>query len=133
MNVPGLIIRKLAADFEDVRGRIEAFFGSKGIVPMASIDHGQNASSAGLPLRPMLLYLFGNPKAGTILMQDRPSLGIDLPLKLLLWEEEEGVRIACNDPRWLAERHDADANSSVLKGMQDLLDELMDAAERSEW
>src|SRR5699024_8618460 len=72
----------------------------------ARIDHAKEARDNGLKLRPTELILFGNPKIGTKLMQDKQIAAIDLPMKALAWEDEEGkTRIACNDMNWLKERH----------------------------
>ena len=70
------------------------------------IDHAKEARQKGLELRPTELILFGNPEIGTKLMQDQQTSAIDLPMKALAWEDEEGqVHIACNDMEWLKKRH----------------------------
>src|SRR4029450_12973509 len=70
------------------------------------IDHAAGAAAVGMPLRPTELLIFGNPPAGTPLMQAEQTIGIDLPLKALVWEDASGgVWIAYNDPAWLAVRH----------------------------
>ncbi len=72
----------------------------------AQVDHGANAQNAGLDLRPTRLIIFGNPNLGTPLMQSAQSIGIDLPQKMLVFEDEAGqVSIAYNDPEYLASRH----------------------------
>jgi len=72
----------------------------------ARIDHAAGASSAGLSLGPTELLIFANAKAGTPLMQAAPSIGIDLPLKALVWQDASGSTwISYNDPSWLANRH----------------------------
>jgi uncharacterized protein (DUF302 family) len=72
----------------------------------ARIDHAAGAAEAGLPLRPTELLIFGNAKAGTPLMQANQAIGIDLPLKALVFEDAAGkVWLSYNDPRWLAHRH----------------------------
>jgi len=72
----------------------------------ARIDHAEHARKKGLELRPTELILFGNPEIGTLLMQDRQLVGIDLPVKALAWEDERGqVRIAHNSMQWLKQRH----------------------------
>jgi uncharacterized protein (DUF302 family) len=63
---------------------------SKGLRIFARIDHGKGAAEVGLPLRPTQLLLFGHPKGGTPLMQDRQTAGLDLPLRALAWEDEKG-------------------------------------------
>lgn len=93
---------------------------SKGLTVFARIDHADNANKQGFMLRPMELVIFGNPRAGTPLMQDNQISGIDLPLKVLVWEDEKGkVWITYNDPEWIASRHSlSDETASVIKSMQ---------------
>ena len=72
----------------------------------ARIDHAEHARKKGLELRPTELILFGNPAVGTRLMQDRQVAAIDLPMKVLVWEDEHAqVRIAYNSMAWLKQRH----------------------------
>jgi uncharacterized protein (DUF302 family) len=68
----------------------------------ARIDHAANAAAVGLSLRPTEVVLFGNPKGGTLLMQDQQPAGIDLPLKALDWQDAEGkVWLGYNAPEWI--------------------------------
>jgi uncharacterized protein (DUF302 family) len=83
----------------------------------ARIDHAAGASRAGLSLRPTELLIFGNATAGTPLMQTAQTIGIDLPLKALAWEDESGrVWLSYNDPGWLAQRHGLDTSSAAATG-----------------
>src|ERR1700689_4912911 len=86
--------------------RLVAAITPLGMNVFARIDHAAGAASIGMPLRPTLLLLFGTPKGGTPLMQDKQTAGIDLPLKALAWEDADGkVWLSYNDPAWLAARH----------------------------
>lgn len=86
--------------------KLETLLADKGIKLFTVIDHSGEAQKAGLEMRPTKLLIFGNPKAGTPLMVAAPSIAIDLPLKLLVWEDPEGkVRISFNDPKYLQQRH----------------------------
>jgi uncharacterized protein (DUF302 family) len=78
---------------------------AKGMGVMAQIDHRANASSVGLDMRPTRLVIFGNPKGGTQLMQCAPTVAIDLPMKMLIWQEGETVRIGYNQAEYLVARH----------------------------
>src|ERR1700688_5067094 len=79
---------------------------SKGVAVLALIDHSGEAEKVGLKMRPTKLLIFGNPKAGTPLMVASPSSAIDLPLKILVWEDaQEKVWISYNSPEYLRERH----------------------------
>ena len=87
--------------------RLEAEVKAKGMTVFARIDHAAGAAEVGMSLRPTLLLIFGNAKAGTPLMQAGQEIGIDLPLKALVYQDALGnVWIAYNDPSWLARRHD---------------------------
>jgi len=83
-----------------------------------------------MPLRPTELLIFGNPKAGTPLMQANQTIGIDLPLKVLVWEDVGGsVWITYNDPAWLAQRHKLGNNgAAAVKAMAGMLAKLAEAA-----
>jgi uncharacterized protein (DUF302 family) len=73
---------------------------------MARIDHAAAAAAVGMELRPTELVIFGNPRAGTPIMQAVQTVGIDLPLKALVWQDEGRTTwLAYNDPQWLAQRH----------------------------
>ena len=77
-----------------------------GMTVFARVDHAAGAAAVGLPLRPTELLIFGNAKGGTPLMQDVQTVGIDLPLKFLVFEDAAGKTwIAYNDPDWIAARH----------------------------
>ena len=79
---------------------------AKGVAVFAVIDHSGEAEKVGLKMRPTKLLIFGNPKAGTPLMLASPSSAIDLPLKILVWEDaQEKVWISYNSPEYLRERH----------------------------
>ena len=79
---------------------------SKGVAVFALIDHSGEAEKVGLKMRPTKLLIFGNPKARTPLMLASPSSAIDLPLKLLVWEDGQGkVWVSYNSPEYLRERH----------------------------
>ena len=91
---------------KETMDRLEAEIKAKGITVFARIDHAAGAAQAGLSLRPTEVLLFGNARAGTPLMQANQTIGIDLPLKALVFEDAAGkVWLAYNDPRWLAQRH----------------------------
>jgi uncharacterized protein (DUF302 family) len=72
----------------------------------ALIDHSGEAEKVGMHMRPTKLFIFGNPKGGTPLMLAAPSIAIDVPLKILVWEDDQGkVLVSYNSPEYLAERH----------------------------
>jgi len=82
----------------------------------ARIDHADNATDAGLQLRPTELLIFGNPRGGTPLMQESQTAGIDLSVKALAWQDEhDQVWLTYNDAVWLAARHGlTDSKQSII-------------------
>ncbi len=108
---------------EETMGRLVAAVTKRGMSVLARIDHTAAAATVGMALRPTELLIFGNPRAGTPLMQAAQTIGIDLPLKALVWQDEEGKSwLAYNDPRWLAKRHGADGGAErILGAMTDAL------------
>jgi uncharacterized protein (DUF302 family) len=102
----GLITVPSIHDVKDSIDRLEIEVKSKGMAVFARIDHAAGAKDVGLALRPTELLIFGNAKVGTALMQSHQTIGIDLPLKALVWEDSSGkVWLSYNDPAWLAARH----------------------------
>ena len=98
----------ISSDFgpKETMDRLEAELKANGVTVFARIDHAAGAASVGLPLRPTELLIFGNAKGGTPLMQSNQTVGIDLPLKALVWEDASGATwLSYNDPSWLAKRH----------------------------
>ncbi|MFZ0758437.1 MAG: DUF302 domain-containing protein, partial [Candidatus Sulfotelmatobacter sp.] len=86
--------------------RLESVLAERGVREFALIDHSGEAEKAGMKMRPTKLVIFGNPKGGTPLMVAAPTLAIDLPLKALVWEDQNGkVWIAYNSPEYLQQRH----------------------------
>jgi len=94
------------ATVEKVRVLLEA----KGVALFALVDHSGEAEKVGMKMRPTKLLIFGNPKAGTLVMLASPSIAIDLPLKILVWEDEAGkVWISYNSADYLRARHNVSA------------------------
>ena len=91
--------------------KLEEMLQAKGVKLFALVDHSGEAEKAGIEMRPTKLLIFGNPKAGTPLMIASPSIAIDLPLKILVWEDSNGkVLISYNSPAYLQARHNLPAN-----------------------
>ena len=86
--------------------RVAARVAASGMTIFARIDHGAGAAAAGLSLRPTELLIVGHARGGTPLMQAVQTIGIDLPLKVLVWQDEDGATwIGFNEPGWIAGRH----------------------------
>jgi uncharacterized protein (DUF302 family) len=106
MAADGLITIRSGYGPEETMNRFEAEVQAKGMTVFAHIDHAAGAAAADLALRPTDLLIFGNAKGGTPLMQAIQSIGIDLPLKALVWQDASGTTwLSYNDPAWLAQRH----------------------------
>jgi uncharacterized protein (DUF302 family) len=90
--------------------KLKSILETKSVTLFALVDHSGEAAKVGMPMRPTKLLIFGNPKAGTPLMQATPSVAIDLPLKILVWEDESGQAWASyNAPEFLRDRHNLPA------------------------
>ena len=126
LNVAGLIVVISGRATADTLEQLQATIRDAGMTIFATFDHTAAAKDAGLALRTTTVIAFGNPAAGTKLMQVNQAIGIDLPLKFLVWEDESKItRIAYNDPRWLAERHGFGAETApVIAAMSKLLDSI---------
>lgn len=129
----GLISVQSDYGVKETMNRLVAAVESKGMTVFLRMDHAENAVKQGLQLRPTELIFFGNPKAGTILMQDQQISGLDLPLKVLVWEDETGkVWLHYNDVNWMAERHGlTDKSKGIKKTMEAGLAALVNAAAKA--
>ena len=95
----------------------------------ARIDHAAGAAEVGLTLRPTELIIFGNARGGTPLMQSVQTVGIDLPLKALVWQDAVGKTwISYDEPNWIAQRHGVANAEPILSKMADLLNAISTAA-----
>jgi uncharacterized protein (DUF302 family) len=102
----GIVNRPTSHSVDQTVERLEAVLQAKGVTLFALVDHSGEAAKVGMKMRPTKLLIFGNPKAGTPLMLAAASSAIDLPLKLLVWEDGQGkVWISYNTPQYLQQRH----------------------------
>jgi len=107
MAVEGLVAVRSAFGPEETMQRLEAEVKAKGLTVFAHVDHAAGAAAVDMKLRPTDLLIFGNAKGGTPLMQSVQTVGIDLPLKALVWQDEAGTTwLSYNDPAYLAHRHE---------------------------
>jgi uncharacterized protein (DUF302 family) len=109
--------------------RLESELAHRGLQIFAKIDHGAGAQQAGLTLRPTLVVIFGNARGGTPLMQARQTVGIDLPLRALIWQDASGTTwLSYNDPGWIAQRHGVEQQARApIAAMSTLLAEIAKA------
>jgi uncharacterized protein (DUF302 family) len=121
MAAEGLVTLPSSYGPQETVSRLEAEIKAKGMTIFSHIDHAAGAAAAGLSLQPADLLIFGNARAGTLLMQSVQTLGIDLPLKALVWQDASGnTWLSYNDPAWLVKRHgpghEADATVNAMAG-----------------
>ena len=109
--------------------RLEAEIRARGLTIFARIDHAAGAAEVGLKLRPTQLIVFGNARGGTPLMQSVQTIGIDLPLKALIWQDAAGKTwISYNEPRWIVQRHGIVNAEPIVTKMADQLRAITNAA-----
>ncbi len=107
---------------KDTMDRLQAEISAKGMKVFARIDHAAGAAEAGLELRPTELIIFGNARGGTPLMRSAQTVGIDLPLKALVWEDAAGTTwLSYNEPSWIAHRHGVANAEPVVSKMRGAL------------
>jgi uncharacterized protein (DUF302 family) len=126
----GLFTLPSAYSVDDTISRFETALQAAGVTLFAKIDHGAGAAQAGMTLRPTFLLIFGNPRTGTPLMQENQRVGIDLPLKALIWQDaDDKVWLTFNDPAWLATRHRlGDKAEEIVAALENGLAKLTRAA-----
>ena len=113
----GLIELKSSRNASETMNRFEALAKERGLNVFARIDHAAGAAKVGKSLRPTELLVFGNPQGGTPLIECAQTIGIDLPLKVLVREDAQGqVWLGYNDPLWIATRHGA-ADCAAAQGL----------------
>jgi len=128
MSDDGLVSLASRFSARETLERLLAALPARNMTVFARVDHAANATEAGMALRPTDLIIFGNPKGGTALMQDRQRAGIDLPLKALVWEDGDGkVWVSYNDPEWIARRHGL-GNAAAVEAMTAAIKAIAQAA-----
>ena len=120
-HADGLVRIVSAYSVDETVARLEAALADRNVNVMAKIDHAANATGADLTLEPTVLVIFGNPAAGTQLMQAARSAGIDLPMKALIYEENGSVMFEYNAIGYIASRHGVPADLPVLAKIEGLL------------
>lgn len=123
---PGLSRLKSRHAARETMDRLVAGVTARGMTIFARIDHGAGAAEAGLSLRPTELLVFGHARGGTPLMQAAQTIGIDLPLKVLVWQDADGAAwVGFNEPGWIVGRHGlAPDNAPAVHAMHAALTEI---------
>lgn len=108
--VAGIVTKTSPRSVRETVARLLEVVRSRGLTHFSTIDHAAGAAAVGLSLRPATVVIFGNAQAGTPLMSAAPLLALELPLRVLVWEDAEGrARVSDLAPSWLGERHGLDA------------------------
>ena len=114
----GMVTVSSANDVKTTVKQLKRTLKDKGMTIFEIVDHAKGAEGVGLKLRPTTVVIFGNPKVGTLLMQCGQTAGIDLLMKMLIWEDSKGrVYVSYNDPSYIASRHRIKGCSKVKKKM----------------
>lgn len=125
----GMVSLKSAFSVLKTTDRLALAIEAKGMKVFSRIDHQAGAASVKLALRPTTLLIFGSPVVGTQLMHQNQTVGLDLPLKFLIWQAADGeVYISWNNPYYLAQRHGIPKNFALLSKMGQSLTELAKTA-----
>jgi uncharacterized protein (DUF302 family) len=112
MTGDGLITTASRFSVKETIDRLASTVSTRGMTVFGRVDHAANAKQVDMSLRPTEVLIFGNARGGTPLMQARQTIGIDLPLNVLAWEDADGKTwVTTNDPAWLARRHDLGAEA----------------------
>ncbi|MGD9828631.1 MAG: DUF302 domain-containing protein [Hyphomicrobiaceae bacterium] len=124
-----LVIRESKYSVKETIDRLAKDLASKGVKVAARIDHSAGAKSVGMELKPAQVLVFGNPKLGTPLMQAAPMIGLDLPMKMLAWQDANGkVWLAYASADALMKRYGVKGKDQVFKTMAGALDKFATAA-----
>jgi uncharacterized protein (DUF302 family) len=115
-------------DSVQVEARLREALDAHGLQLFARIDHATGARKAGVELNPNVLLIFGNTSVGTPLMQADPRVGVELPLRMLIWEDGGGTHVGYLDPRELADRYGLDGQQQTLERQAAVLEVLATAA-----
>jgi uncharacterized protein (DUF302 family) len=119
-----MVVTRSASSWAATRSLLLDAIERRGLTVFARIDHAAGARAVGLELADEEVVLFGSPQSGTPLMQDDRRIGIELPLRMLLWREGEDVLLGYNDPRELTETYQVTGHQATLEQMASLLEAL---------
>ena len=125
----GLVTKTSTHSVKETIDKLESIVTSKGFKVVARVNHAMAAEKNDLELNPTEVLIFGNPQVGSKLMQSNQSIGLDLPIKVVAWEDSEGVvHITYNDPGWMVARHGISDKAEIVEKMTGALAKFTDAA-----
>jgi uncharacterized protein (DUF302 family) len=123
-----MVERTASGDAGQVEARLREALDAHGLQLFARIDHATGARKAGVELDPNILLIFGKTSVGTPLMQADPRAGLELPLRMLIWQDADGTHVGYLDPRELADRYALDGHRETLERQAAVLDTLATTA-----
>ena len=127
----GVVTRPTTGTVSDALQRLLGVLNAKGVKVFAVIDHSGEAARVGQHLADTKLVIFGNPSAGTALMQTAPLVALDLPLKILIWEHDSQAFVSYNEPSHLAERYELPTDQVAVLSAVDALAHAIDHPDKS--
>jgi uncharacterized protein (DUF302 family) len=123
-----VVERTASGDAGQVEARLREAIDAHGLTLFARIDHAAGARKAGVELEANVLLILGNPGVGTPLMKADPHVGVELPLRMLIWQDPDGTHVGYLDPRELADRYALDGHEQTLERQAAVLSKLAAAA-----
>jgi len=126
------VVKESRYSVAETADRLQAVIEENGAAVVARVDHAANAEGADMQLAPTILMIFGNPMLGTPIMQETRLAGLDLPMKVLIWEEDDATKIAYTSPETLRQRWDVEGQDELFSKMAAGLDKMTDAAAQGE-
>ena len=125
----GLVIKESKISFEETYSNlIKVIDGNPNLKIILELDHSKNASKVDLALRPTRIVMFGNPNLGTPLMESSATTSLDLPQKIVVFQEGNSVKVCYNDPMYLKDRHNISGKDEVLGKVSNALNAITDKA-----
>jgi uncharacterized protein (DUF302 family) len=132
-DIPGVKSHPSSYSVDETLQRVERVVNSRGLTIFARFDHSGEAARAGLSMRPAQVLVFGNPRAGTPLMQASPLIALELPLKVLVWQDADGrVWVSYSDPSFIANRYTIPSDlGRVLAAVEGVVETALQRTESS--
>ena len=125
----GIVIKESSCDVSTTAHNLQKILKKKGIKVFAKINHSANAKSVGMQLSPSIAIVFGKPKLGTLLMKEDPSIGLDLPLKVLIYQDKNGrTKMAYKDGEYLKEHYNIKKHVKLLNKVTHVLENISNKA-----
>ncbi len=123
-----VLTRTSTKGYAETLSQLLAAISGRGLTVFAQFDHAAGARDVDMELAPEMVVVFGNPRTGTPLMQADPRIGIELPLRIVVWSRDDATTVGYDDPRELADIYDVGEHAQTLEAMAALLSALAQEA-----